>query len=72
MADKSLPVNQLDTPRRAKRQWVALGVSVSPDFKARLEAVARDTGLSPSAYARMVLMREIALVERSEAASKVA
>lgn len=61
--------NPLHNEEPAKRQWVALGVSVSPEFKVRLERVARETGLAPSAFARMVLMREVAQLERGESAA---
>lgn len=50
-----------------KREWVSFGVALQPEFKERLERVARETGLAPSAFARMVLMREVAQLERSTA-----
>lgn len=57
--------NHLDTPSDRKKEWVSFGVALRPEFKPRLERVAESQGLTPSAFARTVLMREVAQLERA-------
>lgn len=59
--------NHLDTSEEPKKEWVPFAVALRPEFKPRLQAAAERAGLTPSAYARTILMREVARDERGAA-----